>query len=124
MAMTEQQQENFRRRLRAGLINYPIKRRRDQFTQAEHIEILRARERLANVMVTRFYPEPLPDAPETIHSPETVEHIVRHSDMGKKEFDKLQQTSRQVQHLQAQIDELQKKRKPQKKVSEYKGLEV
>lgn len=55
-------------------------------------------------------PDPgyIPPEPEEV--PQTIEHIHRHSDMGKKEFDQLQQLARQVKHLQAILRE--SKRKP------------
>ena len=56
--------------------------------------------------------------------PEPIERVVvhRHSDMGKMEYDMLQQLSRQVKYL-ARLDEA-KKRKPVKKTTGYKGLSV
>lgn len=51
-------------------------------------------------------------APETM--PRIVEHIHRHSDMGKAEFDLLQQTVLKVDHLGKRIDQhITPKRKPQ-----------
>ncbi len=55
-----------------------------------------------------------PSEPEE-SKPQVVEHIVRHSDIGKKEFDLLQQTARKVDYLDQKINELLAKRKPRGK---------
>ena len=51
--------------------------------------------------------------PEKI--PQVIEHIHRHSDMSKKEFDLLQQMILKVEYLEKCLNE----RKPSKKVSKY-----
>ena len=55
-----------------------------------------------------------PPEPEEV-KPQVVEHIVRHSQMGSKEFDQLQQTIREVKNLRDKVTELQAKRKPRSK---------
>ena len=58
-------------------------------------------------------PEPAPLEPrEVIH---------RHSDMGKKEFDFLQQTARKLDYLEKKLTEREKP-KSQSKKFEYKGI--
>ena len=53
--------------------------------------------------------------------PRVIQHIVRHSNMGKQEFDLLQQTALGLGNLRKQVAELQIKRKP-KGTSTYKGI--
>jgi ssDNA-binding Zn-finger/Zn-ribbon topoisomerase 1 len=55
--------------------------------------------------------------------PQVVEHIVRHSDMGKKEFDLLQQTVLKTQNLDNKLTEhLEFKKKPI--ISKSKGIKI
>ena len=52
-------------------------------------------------------------SPEALEStPRVTEVIHRHSEMGQKEFDLLQQTARRVGYLQGEIDQLKTRRKP------------
>jgi len=51
------------------------------------------------------------DAEPLVTKPQVVEHIHRHSDMGKKEFDLLQQMVLKVDHLDEKVNELYKKKK-------------
>ncbi|KKN07843.1 hypothetical protein LCGC14_1062960 [marine sediment metagenome] len=58
-------------------------------------------------------PLPSTDPPEASEStPRVTEVIHRHSEMGQKEFDLLQQTARTVGYLQGEIDRLKTRRKP------------
>ncbi len=59
------------------------------------------------------WPDPGSDRPQEPEEQvsQVVEHIHRHSDMGKKEFDLLQQTVLKVDHLEKRLNE----RKPGKK---------
>jgi len=60
--------------------------------------------------------DPGPDRPpEQEQKPQVVEHIVRHSNLGAKEFDLLQQTALKVQYLDEKLTEVLAKRKPRGK---------
>jgi len=65
------------------------------------------------------YIPPEPEAPV----PEEQVIVHRHSDMGKLEYDLLQQTARRAIHLENKVNELTKpKSKSQPKPSGYKGI--
>jgi len=56
--------------------------------------------------------------------PQVTEIIHRHADMSKQEFADLQSLKGQVKFLQSKIEELTKRRKPEKKQTDYKGLSI
>jgi len=62
--------------------------------------------------------DPGPDRPQepSETKPQVVEHIVRHSNLGAKEFDLLQQTALKTQYLEEKLTEhLEFKKKPRGK---------
>ena len=83
-----------------------LTQRKCKFSQEQWKEIDEARERLAayklKVQPYQFDYPLMPEPPK----PQEQVIIHRHSNMGKLEYDILQQTSRQVKHLQAKMDEL------------------
>ena len=89
------------------------------FTDEQMLEICRARERLlAYKDKIQCYPTIAePELPQ----PQVVEHIHRHSDMGKQEFDLLQQTALKTKHLEKRLAEREKP-KAQAKRFGYKGI--
>jgi len=52
-----------------------------------------------------------PDYYRELEKPPVVEHIVRHSDMGAKEFDQLQQTAAEVKYLRDKVAELEEQKR-------------
>ena len=56
----------------------------------------------------------LRDTEPLVIKPQEIVHIVRHSNMGKQEFDTLQQLSREVTYLRNEVKELSKKKKGNK----------
>lgn len=98
-----------------GKVNPPPKFTPEQYRE---IEEARARNNYYRATIER-YPYREPDAPET--TPRIVEHIHRHSDMSKAEFDLLQQTALKVDHLEKQLTEREPP-KAQGKKFEYKGI--
>lgn len=94
-----------------------------RFTDSEMIEIGRARERLE---AYRNKVQPYPPELETEEpKPQVQEVIHRHSDMGKQEFDLLQQTALKLEYLNTKLtDHLEFKKKPQPIKSKSKGIKV
>ena len=83
-----------------------------RYNDDQMIEIGRARERLAAYR-DKIQPYPvLEGEPGAKPQVQTVVH--RHSNMGKKEFDLLQQTAREVKHLSQKLAE-----KPTRNKSKY-----
>ena len=76
--------------------------------------------------------DPGSDASQSVYNrnleeekPQVIEHIHRHGDMSKQEFDLLQQTARKATYLEKKLNELSKpKQKPQHKQTGYKGLAI
>ena len=56
----------------------------------------------------------LRDAEPLVTKPQEIVHIVQYSNMGKQEFDTLQQLSREVTYLRNEVKELSKKKKGNK----------
>ena len=57
--------------------------------------------------------------------PQVVEHIVRHSDMGKQEYDLLQQTALKINHLERKLTEhTEYKRKVPVKSGKSRGIKI
>ena len=83
------------------------------FSQEQWQEIYAVRARLEAYKL-KVQPYPLLPDPQKEASKEQV-IIHRHSNMGKLEYDILQQRGRQVKHLQAKVDELSARRKPKGK---------
>lgn len=50
--------------------------------------------------------------------------VHRHSDMSQKDFVELQEVKGRVKYLQSKVDKLTRRRKPVKKETNYKGLNV
>ena len=63
--------------------------------------------------------------PEEEAKPQVIEHIVRHSQMGAKEFDLLQQTALRIVHLEKKLAEhTEYKRKVPVKSGKTKGIKI
>ncbi len=95
-----------------------------RFSKEVWDEIYAARARLE---AYRLKIQPYPAYPEesTESQPQVVEHIVRHSQMGAKEFDLLQQTALKLDHLDKKLTEhLEYKKKPQPVKSSGKGIKI
>ena len=90
------------------------------FTPEQWREIEEARSRLEayklKVQPYPIYPEEQPEAPV-----QEIIHIVRHSSMGKKEFDLLQQTAHKVDYLEKKLLERQQPKTQSRKFG-YRGI--
>lgn len=92
-------------------------------------EIYEARARLEAIR-DRIQPYPstssgrVPAYPQDVEPEPPQERVIvhRHSNMGKQEYDLLQQTARGLKHLSQDLTELQARMKPKEKPSTYKGL--
>ena len=83
-----------------------------KLTDDQMIELMRARARFeAYCDKIQPYP-PYPDEEVPEPKPQVIEHIVRHSQMSKKEFNVLQQTALKVDYLEKELNELKARRKP------------
>jgi len=94
-----------------------------RFTKKQWGEIYAVRSRLE---AFKNKIQPYPAYPDEIQEPkpQVVEHIVRHSNMGNKEFDLLQQTALKVSYLDQKLTEhLEYKTKPSVK-SSGRGIQI
>lgn len=94
------------------------------FSKEQWQEIDEARARL---QAYRNKIQPYPAYPDEPLEPEhkVVEHIVRHSQMGAKEFDLLQQTARKLEYLEKKLTEhIEYKRKVPVKAGKGRGIKI
>ncbi len=81
------------------------------FSPEQWREIYEARARL-EAYKNKVQPYPAYPEEDTPPKLQVVEHIVRHSQMGKQEFDLLQQTALKADFLEKKVNELLVRRKP------------